>query len=85
MGDRLPRSRPTFAAWSNLTVPTARVEQLTKITGDTILLTQQCVDALASQPPGLIDRGVHVLKGKSASVQVFGLGQETDARVDLTT
>jgi len=63
----------------------ARVEQLTKTTGDAILLTQQCVDALASRPPGLIDRGFHVLKGKSASVQVFGLGQETDARVDLTT
>ena len=63
----------------------ARVEQLTKTTGDVILLTQQCVDALASRPPGLIDRGFHVLKGKSASVQVFGLGQETDARVDLTT
>ncbi len=62
----------------------ARVEQLTKTTGDAILLTQQCVDALASRPPGLIDRGFHVLKGKSAAVQVFGLDQETDARVDLT-
>jgi adenylate cyclase len=51
----------------------ARVEQLTKTTGDTILLTQQCVDALASRPPGLIDRGSHVLKGKSAAVQVFSL------------
>jgi adenylate cyclase len=63
----------------------ARVEQLTKTTGDTILLTQQCVDALVSRPPGLINRGFHVLKGKSAAVQVYGLGQETDARVDLTT
>jgi class 3 adenylate cyclase len=62
----------------------ARVEQLTKTTGDAILLTQQCVDALASRPPRLIDRGFHVLKGKSAAVQVFGLDQETDARVDLT-
>ncbi len=51
----------------------ARVEQLTKTTGDAILLTQQCVDALVSRPPGLIDRGFHVLKGKSAAVQVFGL------------
>src|SRR6201993_1907255 len=58
----------------------ARVEQLTKTTGDAILLTQQCVDALASQPLGLIDRGFHVLKGKSASVQVFGLDQETYGR-----
>ena len=63
----------------------ARVEQLTKTTGDAILLTQQCVDALASRPPGLIDRGFHVLKGKSASVQVFGLDHEIDARVDLTS
>ena len=51
----------------------ARVEQLTKTTGDTILLTHQTVDALASRPPGLTDRGSHALKGKSAAVQVFGL------------
>jgi class 3 adenylate cyclase len=62
----------------------ARVEQLTKTTGDAILLTQQCVDSLASRPPGLIDRGFHVLKGKSAAVQVFGLDQETYAQVGLT-
>lgn len=52
----------------------SRVEQLTKTTGDTILLTQQCIDALGSRPAGLVDRGLHVLKGKSAAVQVFGLG-----------
>ncbi len=63
----------------------ARVEQLTKTTGDAILLTQQCVDALASRPPELMDRGFHVLKGKSTSVQVFGLDQEIDARVDTTS
>ncbi|HEX5252302.1 MAG TPA: adenylate/guanylate cyclase domain-containing protein [Mycobacterium sp.] len=51
----------------------ARVEQLTKTTGDAILLTRQCVEALASGPPGLVDRGLHALKGKSAQVQVFGL------------
>jgi adenylate cyclase len=51
----------------------SRVEQLTKTTGDAILLTQQSVDALLSQPPGLTDRGSHALKGKSAAVQVFGL------------
>ena len=34
----------------------ARVEQLTKTTGDTILLTRQTVDALASRPPGLVER-----------------------------
>jgi adenylate cyclase len=51
----------------------ARVEQLTKTTGDAILLTQTCVDALVSRPPGLVDRGSHALKGKSAEVQVFGI------------
>jgi adenylate cyclase len=55
----------------------ARVEQLTKTTGDTILLTQQCVDALAARPLGLTDRGFHALKGKSAAVQVFSLDQST--------
>ena len=51
----------------------ARVEQLTKNTGDTILVTQQTVDALASPPAGLINRGLHALKGKSDAVQVFGI------------
>ncbi|MDT5018086.1 MAG: adenylate cyclase [Mycobacterium sp.] len=57
----------------------ARVEQLTKNTGDTILLTQQSVDALVSRPPGLIDRGSHAVKGKSAAVQVFGLDPEINS------
>lgn len=51
----------------------ARVEQLTKTTGDAILLTQQCVDALTSRPTELLDRGLHAVKGKSAAIQVFGL------------
>ena len=51
----------------------ARVEQLTKTTGDAILLTQQCVDALISRPIELVERGTHALKGKSAQVKVFGL------------
>jgi adenylate cyclase len=63
----------------------ARVEQLTKTTGDATLLTQQCVDALASRPPGLVNRGFHALKGKSASVQVFGLEQDKGTQVDLTS
>jgi class 3 adenylate cyclase len=41
--------------------------------GDTILLTQHCVDALTSRPDGLADRGAQELKGKSATVQVFAL------------
>ena len=57
----------------------ARVEQLTKTTGDAILLTHHTVDALDSHPPGLIDRGSHALKGKSAPVQVFGLDPSTAA------
>jgi class 3 adenylate cyclase len=56
----------------------ARVEQLTKTTGDAILLTHQTVDALVSQPPGLTDRGSHALKGKSAAVQIFGLDPATE-------
>jgi adenylate cyclase len=55
----------------------ARVEQLTKTTGDAILLTDQCVDALAGRPPGLTDRGCHALKGKSAAVQVFAVDRGT--------
>jgi len=63
----------------------ARVEQLTKTTGDAILLTHHTVDALITRPRGLTSRGFHALKGKSAEVQVFGLDQEIDARVDLTS
>ena len=55
----------------------ARVEQLTKTTGDAILLPDQSVDALASPPLGLTDRGLHALKGKSAAVQIFGLDPGT--------
>lgn len=51
----------------------ARVEQLTKTTGDSILLTQPTVDAMDAPPPGLADRGLHELKGKAAAVKVFGL------------
>jgi adenylate cyclase len=51
----------------------ARVEQLTKTTGDPILLTEQTVAVLDARPPGLTGRGSHALKGKSAVVQVFGL------------
>lgn len=51
----------------------ARVEQLTKETGDTILLTQATVDALAARPPALASRGDHAVKGKSAPVAVHSL------------
>jgi adenylate cyclase len=51
----------------------ARVEQLTKTTGDAILLTEETADALQSPTVGLINRGSHALKGKSALVQVYSL------------
>jgi adenylate cyclase len=50
----------------------ARVEQLTKTTGDTILLTQQTVDALRA-PTGVVNQGAHTVKGKAAPVTVYGL------------
>ncbi|KMO83833.1 adenylate/guanylate cyclase domain-containing protein [Mycolicibacterium chubuense] len=62
-----------FAVIGDTTNVASRVEQLTKTTGDGILLTQQCVDAMATRPSGLTDRGFHVLKGKSAPLQVFAL------------
>jgi adenylate cyclase len=62
-----------FALIGDTTNVASRVEQLTKTTGDAILLTQQCVDAMATRPSGLIDRGFHALKGKSAAIHVFGL------------
>ena len=51
----------------------ARIEQLTKTTGATILLTQHTLDALAQRPAGLIDRGAHEVKGKSGTVHVHAL------------
>jgi adenylate cyclase len=51
----------------------SRVEQLTKTTGDAILLTEQTVNAMTSRPLGLTNRGAHALKGKSAEIAVFGL------------
>jgi adenylate cyclase len=59
----------------------ARVEQLTKTTGDAILLTDYCVRAFESPPSGLIDRGLHELKGKSAAVRVFGLDPDLHQQV----
>ena len=53
----------------------ARVEQLTKTTGDAILLTHRTVEALTFRPPALTDRGDHALKGKSAPAKIFGLIQ----------
>jgi class 3 adenylate cyclase len=62
-----------FSLIGDTTNVAARVEQLTKTTGDAILLTDQTVDALAIRPPGLVDRGTHALKGKSAPTAIFGV------------
>ncbi|WP_046318732.1 adenylate/guanylate cyclase domain-containing protein [Mycobacterium sp. UM_Kg1] len=62
-----------FAVIGDTVNVAARVEQLTKTTGDAILLTHETVDALDPRPNGLADRGLHALKGKSAEVQIFGL------------
>ena len=62
-----------FSLIGDTTNVASRVEQLTKTTGDAILLTDQTVHALVSRPPGLADRGAHALKGKSAQTAVFGL------------
>ncbi len=62
-----------FTLIGDTTNVAARVEQLTKTTGDAILLTRRTVEALATRPTGLIDRGSHALKGKSAPTAVFGL------------
>jgi class 3 adenylate cyclase len=57
----------------------ARVEQLTKTTGDMILATQQTIDALESRPVGLVDRGSHAIKGKSATVPIFSIDPALDS------
>jgi class 3 adenylate cyclase len=62
----------------------ARAEQLTKTTGDAILLTHHTVDPLVTRPPGLTDRGSHALKGKSAAMQVFSLDPGRAERIDET-
>jgi class 3 adenylate cyclase len=69
-----------FALIGDTTNVASRVEQLTKTTGDSILLTRHTVDALVRRPPGLVDRGSHALKGKSAELQIFGLDPVTHRR-----
>ena len=51
----------------------ARIEALTKTTGDTILLTQDTLDALTTLPDALTDRGTHALKGKATGTRVYAL------------
>jgi class 3 adenylate cyclase len=65
-----------FTLIGDTTNVAARVEQLTKTTGDAILLTQQSVDALKIRPPTLIDRGAYAVKGKAGGVQVFTVNSD---------
>jgi class 3 adenylate cyclase len=62
-----------FGLIGDTTNVAARVEQLTKTTGDAILMTRQTVDALVEPPLGLAGRGSYELKGKSAAVAVYAL------------
>jgi class 3 adenylate cyclase len=71
------RSHLEFTLIGDTTNVAARVEQLTKTTGDAILLTHHTVAAMTSRPDGLINRGSHALRGKSTEVQVFGLDPAT--------
>ncbi|BBX06318.1 adenylate/guanylate cyclase domain-containing protein [Mycolicibacterium aichiense] len=72
-----------FTLIGDTTNVAARVEQLTKTTGDAILLTQQTVEAFLTRPAGLADRGVHALKGKSAPTRVFGLDPAESGIVEI--
>lgn len=51
----------------------ARVEQLTKATGDEVLVTQQTLDSLDGPLHAFAERGVHHLKGKAEPVTVHAL------------
>jgi len=51
----------------------ARVEKLTKATGDGILLTQATVDALQRRPSALEARGEFVIEGKRQPVQLYAI------------
>jgi class 3 adenylate cyclase len=51
----------------------ARVEQMTKTTGDPILLTQATLDAATRVVPPVVARGVHELKGKAAATTLYAL------------
>ncbi len=51
----------------------ARVEQLTKTTGDHTLVTQATVDALPHPPANVVHRGAHVLRGKAEPITIHAL------------
>ncbi|MEY2419822.1 MAG: adenylate cyclase [Actinomycetota bacterium] len=51
----------------------SRVEEMTKDTGDSILLTQAVVDACSHHPPNLTDRGDRPVRGKTSLVRIYAL------------
>jgi adenylate cyclase len=65
--------RLEFAIIGDAANVAARIEQLTKTTGDAILLTGRCADALTGPPPRLVDRGTHALKGKTSATRVYAV------------
>jgi class 3 adenylate cyclase len=52
----------------------ARVEQLTKVTGDSILITAATRDALTRVPESIIERGEFDVRGKSRGVWLYSVG-----------
>lgn len=52
----------------------ARVEQLTKETGDGVLITAATRDALTRVPEGLVDRGEFEVRGTERRVRLFSVG-----------
>ena len=50
----------------------ARVEQLTKVTGDASLLTEATAQALSSSVE-LIDRGSHEIRGKTEPITILAI------------
>jgi class 3 adenylate cyclase len=51
----------------------ARVEEMTKETGDRILLTGRTLDALELRPEGLVSRGTRELRGRDGPVELFAV------------
>ena len=51
----------------------SRLEEMTKETGDSILLTQAVLDACASRPANLTDRGERSVRGKASLVRIYAL------------
>ena len=57
----------------------ARIEELTKTTGDALLLAETTKDALNEIPAGLASRGTHELRGKSHPTTLFALDDSSSA------